>query len=285
MLSLNIGGVPEHFNLPWHLAMENNFFKKEGIQLNWTTCNGGTGQMTKMLEEGELDLAVLLTEGACKHIIENNAFRVVQFFIKTPLVWGIHVGADSAISSYSEAFNYPIAISRFGSGSHLMPQVDAHFKGKQIKQEQYQIIKNLNGALETYSSQPDMVFYWEKFTTKPYVDSGQLKRIGEFITPWPCFVIVASDPILKNHSKQIKKVLEIINYTSKQFMYSKEARELLVKRHEMLPKDAHQWFYMTEWETELKVNSKTLENVIQILKDCKVIENIIPTQSLIHEFN
>lgn len=137
MLSLKIGGVPEHFNLPWHLAMENNFFKKEGIQVNWTTCKGGTGQMTQKILQAELDMAILLTEGACKHIAEHNAFRILQFFIKTPLVWGIHVGADSTISSYSDAFNHPIAISRFGSGSHLMPQVDAHFKGKQIKKEQY----------------------------------------------------------------------------------------------------------------------------------------------------
>jgi sulfonate transport system substrate-binding protein len=36
------------------------------------------------------------------------------------------------------------------------------------------------------------VFYWEKYTTKPHVTSGELRMIGEFSAPWSGFLIVAN---------------------------------------------------------------------------------------------
>ena len=32
MKTIRIGGVPEHFNLPWHLAMEEGNFEKENCK-------------------------------------------------------------------------------------------------------------------------------------------------------------------------------------------------------------------------------------------------------------
>ena len=36
-------------------------------------------------------------------------------------------------------------------------------------------------------------FLWEKYTTSPFVKQNKCKFIGEVVTPWPCFVIVASE--------------------------------------------------------------------------------------------
>jgi hypothetical protein len=49
MKTIKIAGVPEHFNLPWHLAIENGDFKKEK-HLQWTDNFEGTGKMCQMLE-------------------------------------------------------------------------------------------------------------------------------------------------------------------------------------------------------------------------------------------
>ena len=230
-----------------------------------------------------MDLAILLTEGACKFLAENHGFKILQLYIKSPLVWGVHTGKHSKIKNYEEAYSSKIAISRFGSGSHLMPQVDAHFKKKNINEKQFEIIKNLDGALKSFKENPSQIFYWEKFTTKPYVDNGQLKRIGEFITPWPCFVIVAREDVLTEYKKEVKSILEVINYASKQFMNSSNARETLVDQFTMLPEDAHQWFFMTEWDTEINAPAKTLENVMQILKDCGVMEETMESKDLVFQ--
>jgi len=47
MKRFKIGGVPEHFNLPWRLAIEEGKFKAAGIELHWSDMTGGTGQMIK----------------------------------------------------------------------------------------------------------------------------------------------------------------------------------------------------------------------------------------------
>ncbi len=53
---LRIAGVPEPYNLPWHLAMEHGRFAEAGIDLQWHTVHEGTGRMCQMLRDGELDM-------------------------------------------------------------------------------------------------------------------------------------------------------------------------------------------------------------------------------------
>ena len=164
---IRIGGVPEHFNLPWHLAMEEGLFAAKDIAVEWVTFKGGTGQMTKALRNNEVDICVLLTEGIIKDIINGNPSKIISQYINTPLIWGVHTGTDNPLQSYKQVYDKRFAISRFGSGSHLMPIVDANSKGFQLEEDQFIIIKNLEGALKSLSSNQSDVFYWEKFTTKP----------------------------------------------------------------------------------------------------------------------
>ena len=96
MKLINIGGVPEHFNLAWYLTLKNGEYKEEGINLRWKDYFGGTGAMNKGLREGEIDMAVILTEGIIKDIIEGNPSKIVQTFVQSPLIWGIHVAHNSA---------------------------------------------------------------------------------------------------------------------------------------------------------------------------------------------
>ena len=62
MTTIKIAGVPEHFNLPWHLAIENSDFNANEINLEWTDIPEGTGKLCQMLRNGETDIAVILTE-------------------------------------------------------------------------------------------------------------------------------------------------------------------------------------------------------------------------------
>ena len=71
MKTIKIAGVPEHFNLPWHLCLENGEFEEAGIDLQWTDVPEGTGKMSQMLRDGETDIAVILTEGIVKSILTS----------------------------------------------------------------------------------------------------------------------------------------------------------------------------------------------------------------------
>ena len=82
----NIGGVPEHFNLPWYLALEQGLFQQQNVNLTWTDYPGGTGAMAKDLRAGTLDIAVLLTEGIVADIAKGNESKIVQVYVESPLI-------------------------------------------------------------------------------------------------------------------------------------------------------------------------------------------------------
>lgn len=44
---IRVGGVPEHFNYPWHLAIERGYFNKHNINVEWTDYKNGTGAMVR----------------------------------------------------------------------------------------------------------------------------------------------------------------------------------------------------------------------------------------------
>ena len=79
--TIRIGGVPEHFNLPIHLAMESGAFESRGLNIEWTTFKGGTGQMTKALREDEVDVCILLTEGIITDIINGNPSKIISEYV------------------------------------------------------------------------------------------------------------------------------------------------------------------------------------------------------------
>lgn len=270
--TIRIGGVPEHFNLPIHLANENGDFQGRGVNIEWTTFKGGTGQMTKALREGDVDVCVLLTEGIIKDIINGNPSRIISNYVISPLAWGVHTAADNPVNKYDEIFKKKYAISRFGSGSHLMAIVDANSKDKKIDKNQFEVIKNLEGALESLEKHETDVFYWEKFTTKPYVDSGQLKRIGVFRSPWPCFVIAATEKILEEQPENIIRMLRTIHDSNDKFMQDDQSIKMVSERYNLKINDTERWFHSTEWAIHGWVSNKMLKSVVYSLKAAGIIE-------------
>ena len=102
MKTVRVGGVPEHFNYAWYIGLKNNLFKENGINLRWVDCPGGTGQMTEALRTNSIDMAVVLTEGIVKAISEGLSCKIVQTYVQSPLVWGVHVAYNSKFKTSSE---------------------------------------------------------------------------------------------------------------------------------------------------------------------------------------
>src|SRR5690606_31786455 len=149
MKNFIIGGVPEHFNLPWYIALSDKKYNEKGINLRWKDYAGVTGQMNRALREKEIDMAVILTEGIVRDIINGNESKIVQVFVKSPLLWGIHVAANSNYKTVSDLKGTEAAISRYGSGSHLMAFVNAENLEWDLKNDlKFKVIQDLEGALE-----------------------------------------------------------------------------------------------------------------------------------------
>jgi len=281
MKKIKIGGVPEHFNLPWYLTLRDKKYHEKDINLRWTDYHGGTGEMCKALRNGDIDMAVILTEGIIRDIINGNPSKIVQVFVESPLIWGIHVAENSEYQEISDLKGTQAAISRYGSGSHLMAYVNAENHGWDTKTDlDFEVIKNLDGALENLPKGNGDYFMWEKFMTKPYVDNGPFRLVGECPTPWPCFVIAVREEILATESEAIKSILEIINASTSTFKELPNVDHMIAERYNHKLADVRQWLNLTEWSqknlTESAVNEiqkKLLQ--LDLINSTVAIEEIL----------
>ena len=215
MKTVKIIGVPEHFNLPWHLAIEEGAFEERGINLEWTEVPEGTGRMCQLLDSKETDLAIILTEGIIKSITQGN-----------------------------------------------------------------NLVNNLDGAVEGLTTGSADYFMWERFTTKPLVDSGIFRHLGNCPTPWPCFVLVGTDTFLSENKNLIMHILEIINTYTTEFKQIPRIDSTLSNRYHQKLKDIQEWLEMTEW-SQKQLPKATLKKVQETLQDLNLIDKVISPSEIL----
>ena len=281
MTTINIGGVPEHFNLAWYLTLINGEYKDKGINLRWHDYPGGTGDMCKGLRNNDIDLAVILSEGIVKDVTEGNPSKIIQTFVKTPLIWGIHVANNSNYKKIEDIRGKKAAISRYGSGSHLMSYINAQNCDWDLGNElNFEVINNLEGAVDGLINGVADYFLWEKFTTKPLVDKNVFRRIGNCPSPWPCFVIAATDIIIKNNKKEVKTILEIINKTTKDFKNIPGIDKTIANRYNQQLIDVQEWLNLTEWSQKL-INESALKEIQNKLYELEIIKKTLEYNKIV----
>lgn len=269
-IKLRCGGVPEHFNLPWRMAQENQ--SVEGIELEWKDYGGGTGQMCEALRSDELDLAILLTEGALKDISKGNPSKIVSHYVQSPLKWGIHSGSSSRFDKNSEIKNPLFAISRYNSGSHLMAYLYAQKLGIDLNANSFNVIQNLQGAAASLTANPDQLFLWEKFTTQPMVDAGVFKRLDVFPTPWSPFVVVVSNAWLEKHENLIQNVISRVLELAHIIKTNKNGAEIIANRYNLKLSESKEWISEVEWTNSPHLNTEVFENVKRALVGMKEMD-------------
>ncbi len=285
VIHFQVGGVPEHFNLPWKKAIKEKRFENSGISVSWKDFHGGTGAMTKALRTGELDIAILLTEGIIADIHRGNPSKIVQFYVKSPLRWGIHVGAKSDFNSVSDLENSRAAISRFGSGSHLMAYVNADDNNWDLDKQKFELVNNLEGGREFLKNGKADYFLWEKFTTKPFVDNGEFRIIGECPTPWPSFVVAVREDLLLTHNKEIEAVLKIVNESCKQVKASANSIKEIAESYSLKEEDVAVWFKETQWAYNGDLEPEIIDQVQERLIDLEIIDTKMDFDMLCKPFN
>lgn len=281
MTNIRVGGVPEHFNLPWHLCREEGDFEYENIQLEWRDFPDGTGAMNKALRNGEIDVAVILTEGIIKDITAGSPARILQTYIESPLIWGIHTAADSPFQDIKELEGTTAAISREGSGSQLMAYVNAKNQGWDTNDLKFKIVGDIDGAVEALSTDDAQYFMWERFTTKPLVDNGTFRRVGNCPTPWPCFVIAGNHDFLDDNAHAVEKMLGVINAKSASFKEIPGVEEILASRYNLNEKDIKDWLDLTSW-SQHQITDEELNKVQVQLLELNLIPQKLPVSNIIY---
>ncbi|MCB0327370.1 MAG: hypothetical protein KDD52_07105 [Bdellovibrionales bacterium] len=261
-MKIRIGGVPEHFNYPWQLLTESTQLKKEGVEIEWTDYPGGTGAMCSSLEDDELDMAVVLTEGIVKSILQGNPSKILSFYVYSPLIWGIHVSQRSKIRKLEELDRPKYAISSYGSGSHLMAMIDAKIREKAIHESQFVQVFDLDGARRALKNGKADVFFWEKYTTSPFVESFEFARIAERPSPWPCFVIAVAPSFLKANQSKIGILLKALQKQCDDIKNSSESYQEISQVYDLPYSMTMDWLNGTRW----RISQKNLDQVLHTVQ-------------------
>ncbi|MEL6695770.1 MAG: methyltransferase domain-containing protein [Bacteroidota bacterium] len=272
--ALRIGGVPEHFNYPWRLAKQEKLFETVGqMEVQWEEIPGGTGAMRQALIEDRLDVALMLTEGALKSIADGEDLAIIGTYVRSPLTWGIHVHSGSTIQTIAEAAGKTIAISRQGSGSHLMAYVWGKSLGWDMADTPFEIVGNFAGARQSFAEGRSDVFLWEKYTTKPTVDAGEWRRIGEFPTPWPCFLLVARKDVIESRPEDLKRLMRIVR-RAMHLKTTSQTHQYISEQYQLQLKDVAEWYDQHEWSCQPHIHHTTIEEPLQALLELGLIEEV-----------
>lgn len=267
---IRCSGVPEHFNYPWRQVIDNGFFQSDSIELSWSDDPSGTGSLCKRLAEGEIDIAVLLLEGAIKNYEKSN-FKLFSIYVDTPLTWGVHSGAKSNLT-IQNLQNPSFAISRYTSGSHLMAYVYANAKGIDLDELNFKEVGDLKGAIQSLSEDNNQLFLWEKFTTKPFVEDGSFNCIDYCPTPWPAFVIAVRDNLLEEAYNDVEAIVKTVQEQAGFIKSRKESIQEMAAFYQLKEKDVVLWMNGVEWSKEIKVDPAIIINASQILMQLNILK-------------
>ena len=272
MTGLKIGGVPEHFNLPWRLSIEERLFNSIGLELHWSDMTGGTGQMIKGLQTGSIDIAVLLTEGITKSILEGLDAKIVNIYVQSPLRWGVHVPVDSDFNSLSDLENGTFAISRFGSGSHLMALVHAKQAGWDASKLKFNVVGDVYGGIWALNHGEAQGFLWEKYTTSPFVEQNKCRLLDEVFTPWPCFVIAVKSSLMQTDYSLLQSIIGIVQKEAYKLKNDPTSAEQFSWKYALPVEKVRSWLDQTEWNYGKELNNQAFEEVVKQLESLGLID-------------
>jgi len=267
MKRFKIGGVPEHFNLPWRNAIEEGAFQSIGVELHWSDMTGGTGQMIKGLQAGSIDIAVLLTEGITRAILQGLDAKILNVYVASPLCWGLHVPADQTIKKLSDLNGKTFAISREGSGSHLMAYVKAQQEQWSLDELKFNVVGDVYGGIWALNNGEAQGFLWEKFTTSPFVDQGKCRLIDEVFTPWPCFVIAVRSEIVQSDESLLREMVSIVQKESYRLKHQANSAEQFAWRYALPQEEIQKWLNQTEWNYGKELDHQDFVKVVSELMD------------------
>lgn len=281
--TLRVGGVPEHFNYPWQLAQSHQLDQTYGLSFQWKDFPGGTGAMLQALENDDLDVAVLLTEGGVSAIAQGLEASIIGTYVVSPLHWGVHVPADSDIQRMEDTKDSVYAISRPRSGSHLMSYV--HYKNQDWPTDtiRFKEVGDFKGAKEAFVNGEAEVFLWEKYTTKPIVDSGKWRRVGICPTPWPSFVIIAKRELCEQQPELLKRLMQMPR-RARHLYNEADTLRYIADNYGLQLEDTREWFAQTRWLSEPRIARDTLEETQRVLYELGVLPEIQDAEDLLADF-
>jgi ABC-type nitrate/sulfonate/bicarbonate transport system substrate-binding protein len=238
--------------------------------------------MGEALSAGDVDVAMLLTEGAVAGIANGAKYRILCCYTRSPLSWGIHVPAPAAeLTNVDDSRGARYAISRYGSGSHLMSFAHARERAWPTDDLEFVVVGDLAGAVRAFAERRADAFLWEKFMTKPLVESGQFRRVGEFVAPWPAFVVCVAENAWRQRQAEIRALVAAVLESTLAISAAPDSARRIASHYGLTAADVTAWLGTTRWATRVEIDPAELDRVLAVLVALGLVPRGLTGQSLI----
>ena len=141
----------------------------------------------------------------------------------------------------------PFAISRLGSGSHLMAILYAQRHGWTPRAEDLIVVHNMEGAAEHMRSGGPIIFLWEEYVTARYVDAGEMRRVDVIRGDWPGFVIVAREGVLSERPEAMRAALAVLKRSVRDLETVDDLVTRVMRNGDFTAERAAAWLEQVRW--------------------------------------
>lgn len=275
MSSLRVAYIPEHFSTPLFLSEKYGYFGD--VQVKFVPVIEGTGRLIALLNSGEIDVAIGLTEGFIADIAKGNeTYQLVDTYVESPLCWAISTGSNRDELTEARQLNgKKIGVSRIGSGSYIMSFVLGHQLDFQ-KKFTFEPLNNFQNLRQSVNDSTTDAFMWEHFTSKKYYDNGEIKKIGEIYTPWPSWVITVNRTLMKENPALIKQFVGGINKGIEHFNNNHdEAVQWIADNLDYTKEDATAWLPTVRFNNGVGINPLNWESVVVKTRDTLKLAGVL----------
>jgi ABC-type nitrate/sulfonate/bicarbonate transport system substrate-binding protein len=242
---------------------------------------GGTGAIATALSERRLDVATILTEGAVAAIVNGADLRICSLWMPSPLLWGIHVAGNSTARTIHDIDPVRFAVSRLGSGSHLMAYLLAARDGFRLLPTQLVVVGDINGARDALRDGRADVFLWEKYVTSPLVHSGEFRRLDVIATPWPSFAIAVHTETLTSRANELDRLIATAQQAAGRFSRDTDAGAQVMSRYGLTKRDAAEWLAGCQFATATGVAPYVVDDIQQRLLSVGAITSTRPAAAIV----
>ncbi|KAH7877237.1 hypothetical protein F5879DRAFT_961328 [Lentinula edodes] len=271
-MPLRIGYVREHFSSPLLQFAEAD----EGRTIALVECPSGTGQLISRLTKDEIDVAIALTDPLISGIANGSeAYKLVGSYVTTPLNWAVITGKDSKYEKISDLKDSIIGISRLGSGSQTMAYVMGFQQGWPSESMNFQVNNDIRGLIDSVNDHSTAAFMWEWFTTKPWLDSGEVRFIGSVPTPWPSWLVAAQPSVNTEALKQFLTTLSsyVRSFDSAESRATKNVN-FIKSRFGYGEEDIEAWMKTVGYPQDcLTIPKDVLMNTLSVLENAGVVKS------------
>ncbi len=277
---INVGGVHEYTNVLFLYGLMRNYFTDAGIDLRWIIYPSGSAPLAQALTDKKLDMAIILTDSVTKSISAGAPIRIVSPYVLSPLDWVFHTMKNSPLQNEADMVGKRFAISKYGSGGHLIALLWAHRMGITLSEANFVVVNDMEGAVLALKNNLADIFPWERLTTLQYVESGVFKEIHNIKTPYPPFAVAASSDIIEKDPETITKILSIIHQCAVEFKALPNASEIIAATYHRNIDEVKKSFNKLHWAQSSHFPTDDIENVIQTLWATGAItnKNITPAE-------